>query len=435
MPGLKKANRSAYLNFLLARCEMYKGAVTVRSRPYYISIEPSDRCQLRCTTCPTGMENESRRSKAAERTIFRSQRSVLNSELFDSVLEELGEYLFRILFYNYGEPLLNKKLPTFIRKATALDIETEIHTNLSLPLSDEFIEELLGSGLGILQASIDGFSQETYEVHRVGGNFELVKRNLERLVKARDQLGLETDISYNFLVFSHNEHEIPAAESYCQDIGVPFNARDAFVDDPDWLPSYRKGEAPWQVPVEARLKDDVALGWSPALEVEESTCSSSCAWHYGFSVITAGGPVAPCCPVVKEKDDFGTVTPGETTFADVWNNDLYRKSRAVFANKEIPELDGVDTVCLRCPYPKSIQHLYSVHDFKVLKQFRNVFKGSDVSLEKAFNLFCTARYCLSLDELCEASFPPLEVLLTGRETRKDTAAFVEYVEKSVIGSV
>ena len=114
---------------------------------------------------------------------------MLISDLFDALLDELGEYLFLIMFYNYGEPLLNKNLPDFIRKAAARNIETEVHTNLSLPLSDQQVEELLGSGLNYLNASIDGFSQETYQIHRVGGNLDLVKRNLERLVATRDRLG------------------------------------------------------------------------------------------------------------------------------------------------------------------------------------------------------------------------------------------------------
>ncbi len=436
----KKTNRSAYLNFLQAKYEMYTGEVLPKSYPYYLLIEPSDVCQLRCPTCVTGIENEIRRNKTRERVTFRSNRTVLTSELFDALLDELGEYLFLIVFYNFGEPLLNKSLPTFISKAHALNIETEINTNLSLPLSDQYIEDLLSSGLDLLQASIDGFSQETYQIHRVGGNLELIKSNLERLAKTRDRLGLKTDIGYNFLVFSFNEHEIPAAQRYCQELGINFSTREAFIHDPDWLPSYRKNEKPYIVPKDVRLppefshtKDGTYLAWSAVPEIEESKVPSRCGWHYGYSAVSAGGSVSPCCAVPHEKNDFGTVIPGSVSFADIWNNDLYRKSRAAFAGKEIEGLDKIETVCTRCPVTKFIHHLYSLHDFRVTAQANRVFKDSDSVLEQAFDLLCRTWYGSSMDTLFaqEHPFQQLHSLMfNGKE--KDTAHFVEFFEKNLI---
>ncbi len=424
----QKTNRSAYLNFLRAKYEMYTGEVLVKSYPYYLTIEPSDLCQLRCPTCVTGIENESRRGTTAEKIIFRKNRSMMTSEFLDALLAELGEYLFLIVFYNFGEPLLNKNLPNLIRKAKALNIETDINTNLALPLSDEYIENLLSSGLDYLYASIDGFSQETYQIHRVGGNLELVKKNLERLAKARDKLGLKTSITYNFLVFSFNEHEIPAAKRYCNDLGINFNTREAFIHNPDWLPSYRKNEKPYIVPKEVALptefsyrKNGKTLAWSPFPEPQETKPPSSCAWHYGYSVVTARGLVAPCCAVPKEEADFGRVVPEGVSFADVWNNDLYRKSRAAFAGKEISGLDKVEPVCTRCPAPRFMYHLYSLHDFKVMEQFKRIFGGSDPLLEQAFNLF--GKVCHGLN--------PLQILM-GEGREKDTAKFVDFFEQKLI---
>src|SRR5437868_5905363 len=124
MEPFQKTNPSAYLNFLQSKYEMYSARVTTRSRPYYLGIDPSDLCQLRCPTCPTGIENESRRSHVADPAIFRKDRSMLSVELLDTLLDELGESLFLIMFYNYGEPLLNKNLSSYIRKAKKFDIET-----------------------------------------------------------------------------------------------------------------------------------------------------------------------------------------------------------------------------------------------------------------------------------------------------------------------
>jgi MoaA/NifB/PqqE/SkfB family radical SAM enzyme len=397
----RKTNRSAYLNYLRAKYEAYTGQITVRSYPYYLCLDPCDICQLRCPTCPTGIENESRKSGNAEPILYRQQRSMLSMQLFDALLEEMGEYLFLIMFYNWGEPLLNRNLPAFIRKAHARDIETEVHTNLSLPLSDEQIDDLLTSGLDYLNASIDGFSQELYQIHRVGGNIDLVKRNLERLAGARDRLGVDTRISYKFLTFAFNEHEVPNARKYCEDLGINFIHGDAFIHDPAWLPQRRRNEAPLysQSDIETMVAQAEAAGardyflehekhpyWLPYSKLDDAKFPSFCAWHYGVSVVTAGGPVAPCCATAKDRDDMGTVAPGKVGFGEIWNSARYQKARAAFAGKQVPELNAVDSLCTRCHFPKFVQHLYSIHDGKVTTQFHHAFGSSEPLMDEAFRI-------------------------------------------------
>lgn len=363
----QKTSGLAFSNFLRAKYEAWSGALLVKSYPSYLGIDPSSICQLRCPHCPTGVENE--RRKVGSPVSFRN-RTMLSADLFDALLDELGDYLFLIMFYNWGEPLLNKELPVLIAKAKKLDICTEIHSNFSLRLSDRFIEELLASGIDDLAASIDGFSQETYETYRRGGDFALAKSNLERCATVRDRLGLRTNIVWNYLVFSFNEHEIELARRHCKGRGIVFNTREAYTDNPDWLPSYRRNPpSTGSVP--------------PAVE---SRPASPCAWHYDYTMVNADGSVSPCCAPWEQKDDFGLVVPGVTSFADVWNNGLYRKSRAAFAGRGIKGLDKITSLCLRCPFGESIQHLYSPLDKDVIKQFKAVLKGSHPVLDRAFGL-------------------------------------------------
>ncbi len=87
MTRFKKTNREAYANFLRAKYDAYTGASTVRSYPYYLCLDPCDICQLRCPTCPTGIENESRRRGESNLISYRGQRAMMTSELFDALLE------------------------------------------------------------------------------------------------------------------------------------------------------------------------------------------------------------------------------------------------------------------------------------------------------------------------------------------------------------
>ena len=438
----RKTNGTAFLNFLRAKYEEYTGTLRVGSYPYYMVIEPSDLCQLRCPTCVTGIDNEVRRRKVAGQVEHRRDRAMLTTELFDALLDEMGEYLFLITFYNFGEPLLNKNMPALVRRAKAQDIETDLHSNLSLPLSERFIEDLLGAGLDSLCASIDGFSQEAYQVHRVGGDVELAKANLTRLVKARDRMEAPTRITFNFLLFRFNEHEVPAAEAFCQDLGIELNVRAAFIHNPDWLPSYRKGERPVVVPEAIALPDQFSfaqegkkLHWMPFPESLGFTASPACAWHYGYSAVTAGGRVTPCCAVPSDQHDLGSVVPGRARFADVWNNDLYQAARASFAGKRDQVQARFETICTRCPVPRFVHHLYSLHDFKVIGQFNGTLRASEPVLAQAFDVLSRVRYGAGLDELFPGGAFRQPEPLFGNEQEKDTAPFVEFYRRHLASTV
>ncbi len=399
--SFKKRNRSAFENFLGAKYEMFTERVNVSTLPYYLCLDPADKCQLRCPTCPTGIENESRMRKDGAPTLYREKRHKLSIELGASLFDELGDNLFLVMLYNYGEPLLNPNLHEFVRMASDREIATELHSNLSLPLSDQRIEELLSAGLGSLAASVDGFSQQAYEIHRVGGKVELVHNNLERLAKARDRLGLDTEILYNFLVFKHNEHEIERARKFAENIGIGFSTRDAMIQDPSWLPSHRRDEQPYY---SQEYMDELIAGWekagrsdyffehehhlfwSPMPKQFESILPRTCGWHYGFSVVTAGGPVAPCCATTKDSEDMGTVVAGQTSFADVWNNDYFIKSRMAMVGRPTEGLEHADPTCTRCYFPKFVHHLYDVYDARVTKRFNEVFGDSEPAMATAFEL-------------------------------------------------
>jgi len=440
--GFAKSNRSAFDNFLLAKYEMYTGAVDVVSYPHFIEIEASDVCQLRCPTCTTGIENELKRRKDGLEVIYRRDRTKMTPTLLEAVLEEMGEYVFHVMFYNSGEPLLNNNLSQLIRQAKAYDIETDINTNLSVKLTDERINDLLESGLDYISASIDGFSQESYEVHRVGGNVELIKQNLRRLVKAKEQLGAATRITYNMLIFSHNEHEIGEAAKFCADLGIHFNPRPAFIQDPEWLPSDRKGQTPMVIPDEIALpegfagrQDDKNVVWLPFADPSMSMLldpkpAGRCGWHYNFSIISAGGAVVPCCQVQEEAEDFGVVAPGQTKFSDVWNNDRVRKARSAFAGRRLPELDKVDTICARCPIPPYMYQLFSMQDWKVSMRLGTVLRGSDPILDKAFDLISRCRYGVAPEALEQHLAKPGAILGTGDPTV--VSDFVEYFETNFL---
>src|SRR5512139_1709928 len=98
----RKKNLSAFKNFLKTRYERLTGELWVHSYPYHAFIDPSSICSLSCPTCPTGLENASKKS---EQRIHYRKRTLMSLDFFNSLIDELGEYLFMISLFNWGEPL------------------------------------------------------------------------------------------------------------------------------------------------------------------------------------------------------------------------------------------------------------------------------------------------------------------------------------------
>ncbi len=390
----RKKTRSAFDNFLLAHYERALRVEQVRSRPFVLLLDPASVCQLQCPMCPTGLENAKR--VGHNRTQYRT-RCLLSRPLFDAILAELGEVLYFVHLYNWGEPLLNKDLTYFIRELVRRDIAVDTNTNLSLPLSDRAIDELIDSGIDRIEASIDGFSQETYERYRIKGRFELARDNLVKLAAARDRLGRHTQIVWNFLVFRFNEAEIEPTRRFCEDHGIEFVRRDAFISEElraEFLPSYREGEVLEDFFVQQKK---TFIPESIAARPEQS-----CGWHYYYSVINADGSVSPCCIPWESDWDLGVVEPGGTRFADIWNGAALQASRRDVAGhhllaklqhsgtlssiKSVGDFIRQGTICQGCPFPLPMLDLYSNRADLIVSHYAQTLTGKDAFLDRAFEL-------------------------------------------------
>jgi hypothetical protein len=194
--------------------------------------------------------------------------------------------------------------------------------------------------------------------YRRGGHFDLVIDNMRRIIAARRRLGLTRPlVTWQFLVFAFNEHELDLARAMAADIGVdcltfraPFLDEGRFtISDEDraamktWAPSgprfnrYMPGNKEYVDP-EARLPNRLR-----------------CGWHYMSTAINWDGSVAPCCTVFEKKDDFGSIgRDGQrASYMDVVNNQTFVAVRDSFAGRKN---DAHKHVCDRCPTPSLMSY-------------------------------------------------------------------------------
>lgn len=350
----------AYLNILKLRCNMRLHREVIHNHPIFAFIDTTSFCNLGCPSCPTGLKLGLRPSMAMEEDLFRA------------AIDDVGDYIFHMYMYNWGEPLLNKRTPEMVRYAKDREIKVTISTNLSMPLTDDYIERLVRSGLDRLMVSLDGTTAETYEQYRKKGDFSRVRENLRRINAARHDLGMSSPrLVWQFIVFRHNEHQVDEARALCREWGADEVRVDSAILP---LESHRAGLEPSTVPEFNRYHPDHPV------QVETKRVMSSsrpCSWLYGGLVLSPGGQVSPCCGVPAEDHDFARFTAGGSV-VDALNSDRFRKARGLSTRTRpaptslpmvaqsvtklndgmgagmVEVLEDDEIVCEKCPVP-SIQ--------------------------------------------------------------------------------
>lgn len=305
--GRRKPAR-AYTNILKLRLNKALRREVITNYPVIAYIEPTLFCSLRCPACPTGQKLNLRPA------------ALIDEKLFHSAIDELGDYLFQLHMYNWGEPLLHKQTPELIGYAKSKNIRVTLSTHFSIPLSDDYLERLVLSGLDALTVSLDGASQETYERYRKGGDLALVRDNMKRLQEHKRRLQSPTPhVSWQFLAFRHNEHEIETAKKEYREWGAdsiavlpPFMSDDPAADglEPSTDPRYSLDTA-----MRSGARKSLAR-------------TRPCSWLYGAVVLNPNAKVSPCCASPDEKDDFGEYSPA-LGFRAVWNSVRYRRARSL----------------------------------------------------------------------------------------------------------
>ena len=303
-------------NLIRIEVQLRLGRTKVWGYPYEWEIDTTNICQLKCPLCHTGLG-----------TVVRD-KGVMHFDLFRKTIDEIKDYCIWLSLYSWGEPFLNKEIDKYIGYARQANIATIMSTNLNKPLTPQMAESIIRSGLDSLVISLDGTTQEVYEVYRVGGHLDRVLDNIKLLVQKRRELGSKRPyLEWQFIVMRQNEHQIPEARQMARDLGVDdivFKKVDFphGLDDPElpkkWLPvaaeqSHR--DHPFAKPYHENGKRCWRL------------------WRSG--VVNWDGGYAPCCYLTDASDDFGDVNTH--TIKQIWNNDHYISARSLFREGAVPK--------------------------------------------------------------------------------------------------
>jgi MoaA/NifB/PqqE/SkfB family radical SAM enzyme len=233
-------------------------------------------------------------------------------EQFKKIIDVLGPYTIRINLYGSGEPVLFPEIYDMVRYAASKNIGVAISVNLS-NFKSEDADRLLTCGLEHLIISCHGATPESYVKYNVGGNFERVMANMRHLVRRRRELKQKLPfIDWQFLLFSHNQDEVPLAKKLGKEIGVDL-IRFVLPNIPlehkaAWRP--RMPGAP--APVRPSEEEERPAGDDQPATDEEAPRKMArvkvhrCSWPYRSIFFNWDGGILPCChEQVDDDHDFG----------------------------------------------------------------------------------------------------------------------------------
>ena len=380
-PPAAQALTLRILNLLLARYHFRAHNTFLASRPFGLVVDPSNMCQLACPGCV-----HSARSEALQ--LFDWHKGTLTEDRFSALLRACAPWAVGIYFCDYGEPLLNLNTPNLIRQAKRYLLSAALSTSLSVRRFDA--EGYVESGLDFMVLSIDGATQSVYERFRRNGNLELVLENVRRLVSAKRRLGKRTPVlSWNFLAFEHNVHELPEARRTARRLGVnQFRVVSPFAvswDEPqirpariearvhrfDWQSITNMPENwnpfPEEVPAEA-IGQAFEKGWTAGAPNEAPTVAGhTCHWLYKNMVMDATGRILPCCGAPRPDTNliFGQF---DGDGADVFNSERYLQARSFFAGATPPPDSAPH--CVNCDWDHTVVNIGS-------QEIRRHFRAAD----------------------------------------------------------
>ncbi len=291
--------------------------------PTHLQVEPTNLCNLQCPLCP--VTEGLRRAKGH-----------MDLNLFKEFIDEVGDYVFLIILWDWGEPFLNPAVYEMISYAKGKGIKLVSSTNGHIFAKTEHANKVVSSGLDTLIFAVDGITQETYEGYRKRGDLDTLIHGIRNVVEAKRASESEFPlVNFRFIPMKHNEHELPMLKDFAGSLGVDVltiktlnpHCESIREEDREFLPDD---------PFYQRFKYD-----TNGLRIRRTHNPCKALWNN--PIIHWDGKISPC--TYDPHDDY---TVGDFTtqrFKDIWWGSSLRGLRRQF-RKDYKKIDQ----CAWCSY-------------------------------------------------------------------------------------
>jgi MoaA/NifB/PqqE/SkfB family radical SAM enzyme len=196
-------------NYFVSRIHSRLKISVPGSYPIGLQLEPTVRCQLSCPLCP---RMRMARSPGGEDMLY---------DNYVRIMDEIGQYLLVIAFWQWGEPLLHPRISDMVERAHGSNILTIISTNGQIDPVEFDIRRLFDAGLDMLIISLDGIDQGSYDSFRRGGEVSRTMHFARTACKIKRVSGRTTPlINVRIIATSETESEIDRVREFAGTIGA-----------------------------------------------------------------------------------------------------------------------------------------------------------------------------------------------------------------------
>lgn len=270
--------------------------------PYTIVINPTMRCNLRCTGCYA---------------FNYDKHGDMDYDLLSKVLNEAKEMGVRFITLSGGEPLMFKDIWRMLDDFN--DMIFMMYTN-GTKIDDECADKLRDAGNVFPAFSVEGFEKET-DQRRGRGIYRRVLDAMARLKERGVFFGFSaTPVKYNSDILSSDEFIDYYVEKGCL-FGWFFNYIPVGLDpDIDLMPTPEQRDNLRKKTIEWLKTKPIFLGdfWN------DGACVGGCLSGSRYCYITVEGYIQPCTFV-----HFYTHTIQDTTLEEVFQTKLFKMIRSV----------------------------------------------------------------------------------------------------------
>ena len=315
-------------NYIVAENEEYSEKVLFL--PYIIDVEPNSVCNFRCIMCQVSDWERGRRARD------------MTLEEFKDLIDK-NPQLLEVKLQGMGEPLMHKDFIDMIEYASERNIWVRTVVNGSLLHIRNHVERLIDSGVGEIQASVDGANKAVFEAIRRNSNFERVVDNFTSLNKYANK----KDRPYTrmwVVLQQQNRHQIFDFVELAKK--MEFRRLTLSVSLGDWgqdiwkerktgmqAMSFTEKEEE-QLLEMAKVNDiDISI-WKISGKYSPEYLDSLCAWPFQRTLISSDMKVGPCCMIGNP--DIATLGDGYD-IAKTWNSEAYQSFRKNHIDGNIPK--------------------------------------------------------------------------------------------------
>ena len=281
--------------------------------PSQIWLENTNHCNAECIMCPR--ESHTRK------------KGIMKFELYVKLIKEISTYrntLQRLHMHNFGEPLLDKKLPERIKLAKNHGIKhVYFVTNASL-LNEESSFRLISSGLDEMKISFYGTEEASYNRVMKGLDFQETLDNVKKFFKIRREMKSSTPKVVIQL--------------------IP-QLLDESEDDDKWADIFDSV-------IDKKIGDKLNIfnihnygSGRDYVDLKGNDIRNVCNYPWSTLIVLQNGDVSPCSGDYNGELKLGSVN--KNTIFEIWNSEIYKKIRKDFKNLNYDDY----AVCKNCIIP------------------------------------------------------------------------------------